>query len=196
VTDRNGSSATIYFSRGPREVLKMFRLLNFVAYQLAWFACVLGAAHHLASAGAAFAIAVTAVHLALRRDASELRLVACAAAIGFLVDSALVRAHFVEFASASLDGWAPFWMVSLWMAFATTLNHSLRWLTSRPWVATLSGAIGGPLAYLAGAKLGAMTLASPVPAMLLIAGLWAVAMGILSLLTLVRTGAAERRVPA
>ena len=105
-------------------------------------------------------------------------------------------AHFVEFASASLDGWAPFWMVSLWMAFATTLNHSLRWLTSRPWVATLSGAIGGPLAYLAGAKLGAMTLASPVSAMLLIAGLWAVAMGILSLLTVVRTGAAERRVPA
>jgi hypothetical protein len=45
----------------------MFQLLNFVAYQLAWFACVLGAAHHLASAGAAFAIAVTAVHLALRR---------------------------------------------------------------------------------------------------------------------------------
>ena len=174
----------------------MFRLLNFVAYQLAWFACVLGAAHHLASAGAAFAIAVTAVHLALRREASELRLVACAAAIGFLVDSALVRAHFVEFSSTSLDGWAPFWMVSLWMAFATTLNHSLRWLTSRPWVATLSGAIGGPLAYLAGAKLGAMTLASPVPAMLLIAGLWAVAMGILSLLTVVRNGAAERRVPA
>jgi hypothetical protein len=174
----------------------MFRLLNFVAYQLAWFACVLGAAHHLASAGAAFAIAVTAVHLALRREASELRLVACAAAIGFLVDSVLVRAHFVEFASTSLDGWAPFWMVSLWMAFATTLNHSLRWLTSRPWVATLSGAIGGPLAYLAGAKLGAMTLVSPESAMLLIAGLWAVAMGILSLLTVVRTGDAERRVPA
>ena len=50
------------------------------------------------------------------------------AKIGFLVDSALVRAHFVEFASASQDGWAPFWMVSLWMVFATTLNHSLRWL--------------------------------------------------------------------
>jgi hypothetical protein len=174
----------------------MFLLFNFVAYQLAWFACVLGAAHHLPLAGAALAIAVTAVHLALRRDASELRLVACAAAIGFLVDSALVRAHFVEFAAASLDGWAPLWMVCLWMAFATTLNHSLRWLTSRPWVATLIGAIGGPLTYLAGAKLGAMTLASPMPAMLLIAGLWAFAMGILSLLTVVSKGAAERRVPA
>lgn len=174
----------------------MFRLLNFLAYQLAWFACVLGAAHDLAWAGAAFALAITAAHLALRRDASELRLVACAAAIGFLVDSALVRAHCVEFASAGWDGWAPFWMVSLWMAFATTLKHSLHWLTSRPWVAALGGAIGGPLAYLAGAKLGALTLVTSAPALLLIASLWAFAMLPLSLLASVGGGAVERQVPA
>jgi hypothetical protein len=174
----------------------VFRLFNFVAYQLAWFACVLGAAHDLAWAGALFAVAVAALHLALRRDPAELRLVVSAAAIGFVVDSALVRADFVEFASADSSGWAPFWMVSLWMAFATTLNHSLHWLASRPWVAALAGAIGGPLAYLAGAKLGALTIAAPAPALILIAGLWAVAMGLLSLLTRVRAGAARRRVPA
>jgi len=174
----------------------VFRLFNFVAYQLAWFACVLGAAHDLAWAGTLFAVAVAALHLALRRDPAELRLVVSAAAIGFLVDSALARAQFVEFASADWTGWAPIWMVSLWMAFATTLNHSLRWLASRPWVAALAGAIGGPLAYLAGAKLGALTLAAPTPALILIAGLWAVAMGLLSLLSGVRAGAASRRVPA
>ena len=174
----------------------VFRLFNFLAYQLAWFACVLGAAHDLAWAGALFAVSVAALHLALRRDPSELRLVVSAAAIGFLVDSALVRAQFVEFASADWNGWAPVWMVSLWMAFATTLNHSLRWLASRPWVAALAGAIGGPLAYLAGARLGALTLAAPTPALILIAGLWAVAMGLLSLLTGARVRAASRRVPA
>jgi len=174
----------------------VFRLFNFVAYQLAWFACVLGAAHDLAWAGTLFAVAVAALHLALRRDPAELRLVVSAAAIGFLVDSALARAQFVEFASADWNGWAPVWMVSLWMAFATTLNHSLHWLASRPWVAALAGAIGGPLAYLAGAKLGALTLAAPTPALILIAGLWAVAMGLLSLLTGARVRAASRRVPA
>ena len=174
----------------------VFRLFNFVAYQLAWFACVLGAAHDLAWAGAVFAVAVAALHLALRRDPAELRLIVSAAAIGFLVDSALARAQFVEFASAGSNGWAPLWMVSLWTAFATTLNHSLHWLVSRPWIAALAGAIGGPLAYLAGAKLGALTIASPTPALILIAGLWAVAMGFLSLLTGVHAGAASRRVPA
>jgi len=174
----------------------VFRLFNFVAYQLAWFACVLGAAHDLAWAGAAFAIAVAALHLALRRDPAELRLVVSAAAIGFLVDSALVRTQFVEFASAGSNGWAPLWMVSLWMAFATTLNHSLHWLVSRPLVAALAGAIGGPLAYLAGAKLDALTIAAPAPALILMAGLWAAAMGLLSLLTGAHRGAARRRVPA
>jgi len=176
--------------------MSSFRLLNFLAYQLAWFACVLGAAHDLAWAGVVFALAVTAVHLALRRDVSELRLVACAAAIGFLVDSALVRAHFVEFASASRDGWAPLWMVSLWMAFATTLNHSLRWLTSRPWVAALFGVMGGPLAYIAGAKLGALTLVTPASALLVVGGLWACAMLLLSLLAGIHGEAAERQLPA
>ena len=176
--------------------MNTFRVLNFVAYQLAWFTCVLGAAHGLAWAGAVFALAVTAAHLALRRNSSELRLIVCAAAIGFLVDSALVRAHFVEFASTSWDGWAPLWMVSLWMAFATTLNHSLRWVASRPWVATLFGAIGGPLAYFAGAKLGALTLVTPVSALVVVGGLWACAMLLLSLLAGDHGNAAERRLPA
>ena len=103
------------------------------------------------------------------------------AAVGFVVDSVLVRSDLVEFASAGWAGWAPYWMVSLWIAFATTLNHSLRWLAQRPAVATLCGAIGGPLAYLAGAKLGALTIGATLSALALIAGLWAAAMGVLSI---------------
>ena len=54
------------------------------------------------------------------------------------------------------QGWAPYWMVALWGAFATTLNHSLRWLTRRPVFAALFGAVGGPIAYSAGVQLGAL----------------------------------------
>ena len=162
----------------------MFRICNFVAYQLAWFACVLGAAHDLAWLGAAFALTVAAAHLALRPAAIEIRLIAVAAAVGFVVDSVLVRSDLVEFASARWAGWAPYWMVSLWVAFATTLNHSLRWLAQRPAVATLCGAIGGPLAYLAGAKLGALTIATPAMTLPFIALLWTPAMIALSMIVL------------
>jgi apolipoprotein D and lipocalin family protein len=75
-------------------------------------------------------------------------------------------------------------MLSLWAAFATTLNHSLRWVVHRPMVATLLGAIGGPLAYLAGAKLGALQLASLQTALPLIGVAWGIAMLTLSLIAM------------
>ena len=43
----------------------------------------------------------------------------------------------------------------MWMNFALTLNHAMAWLKGRPVVGLILGAIGGPLAYFAGAKLGA-----------------------------------------
>ncbi len=75
-------------------------------------------------------------------------------------------------------------MLSLWAAFATTLNHSLRWVMHRPLVATLLGAIGGPLAYLAGAKLGALHLPSLQTALPLIGVAWGIATLALSLIAM------------
>jgi hypothetical protein len=164
----------------------VFNLGNFVAYQLAWFAVILGAAQGYAWAGAAFALLVTVVHLRLRRDLLELKLVGLAAVIGLLVDSALALTGQVRFLDNG-PGLAPFWMVSLWIAFATTLNHSLRWLMFRPVAAALAGGIGGPLAYLAGAKLGALSLTTPPIALALIATLWVPAMVTFSM-TVMRAG--------
>jgi hypothetical protein len=52
----------------------------------------------------------------------------------------------------------------MWMLFATTLNVSLRWLRRFPLAAIALGAIGGPLAYWGGARLGAMEFTAPVAA--------------------------------
>ena len=48
----------------------------------------------------------------------------------------------------------------LWMIFAMTLNHSLAWLSQKIYLSILFGALGGPLAYIAGEKLGAISLLS------------------------------------
>ena len=71
---------------------------------------------------------------------------------------------------------APYWIVAMWIGFATTLNVSLGWLKGRYWLATLFGAAGGPLAYLAGAKLGGITLVSSDAAPLALALGWAAIM--------------------
>ena len=54
-----------------------------------------------------------------------------------------------------------------------TLNHSLKWMQGRIVISILFGLIGGPLAYLAGEKLGAITILSTSSLYILALG-WAI----------------------
>ena len=102
-------------------------------------------------------------------------MVALAAVLGALFETLLVQTGWVRFETGVLiEGTAPYWMVALWAIFATTLNVSLRWLRARTGLATLFGAIGGPAAYYAGAKLGALELARTGAALAAIAAGWAI----------------------
>jgi hypothetical protein len=151
-------------------------VINVVLYQLGWFACVLGAAHGLPWIGPLAAAAIIAWHLArAARARPELALVACAVLLGALFDTLLVQSGWVHFsAGALIAGTAPCWMMALWAIFATTLNVSLRSLRAHPVLALILGALGGPLAYFAGARLGAITLVAAGPALSVIALGWAV----------------------
>lgn len=160
----------------------MFMLYNILAYQAAWFGCVLGAANEVAWVGTALALALTAVHLVLTdHRRADLQLIAAAAALGFIVDSGLALSGQIGFgAGVWMEGWAPYWMTALWGAFATTLRHSMRWVMGRRGVAVILGAVGGPIAYFAGVRLGALQIATPEIALPLIAIAWAAAMWVLS----------------
>ena len=51
---------------------------------------------------------------------------------------------------------APLWITAMWCGFSALVNHSLAWLKDKWSSAFLFGAIGGPLAYIGGEKLGAI----------------------------------------
>lgn len=148
---------------------------NVILFQLGWFACVAGAANGYAREGALAAAAIVAWHvLRAAQPRRELLLAAGAAAAGALFETALVQAGWVRFESGVLlEGTAPYWMVALWALFATTLNVSLKSLQSRPWLAAALGAVGGPLAYYAGARLGALQLVQPAAMLAALAVGWA-----------------------
>ena len=133
--------------------------------------------------GTAFALTEVAIHLYLVPQARfQAWLIAFAAVFGFLADTVLIRGGWLEFTSGILiPGTAPHWMVALWMIFATTLNISLNWLKNRWLLAVVFGATGGPLAYYAGAKLGAVSLTDPVSALFAVGVAWALAMPLLLL---------------
>jgi len=160
----------------------MSNLFNFLAYQVAWFAVILGAAHDYAWAGAVVALIVAAVHLSRQPAMLEYKLIGAAVVLGLIVDTTLVLSGQVRFDANVILPIAPYWMLSLWIAFATTLNHSLRWLMLRPATAAVLGALGGPLAYFAGARLGALSLSTTSTSLALIAVLWAAAMAVLSMM--------------
>ena len=150
-------------------------LANFVLFQVGWFACVLGGAHDWPWLGTGIALAIVAWHVGCaQRPRNEMILVLAAAGIGAVADSALVAFAWVRYSSGTLvAGTAPVWLVAMWMLFATTLNVSLRWLRRFPLAAIALGAIGGPLAYWGGARLGAMEFAAPVAATVALAFGWA-----------------------
>lgn len=156
-------------------------LTNFVLFQFAWFSSVLGAANDVPAAGSAAVALVVAVHLwVAERPSSELALVAACGVIGALFDSLLVTGGWVAYASGMFAaGIAPYWIITMWMSFATTLNVSLGWMHGRPLLAAVVGLVAGPLTYLAGAKLGGIRLVDEVTALAALGIGWAVMMPLL-----------------
>jgi len=150
-------------------------LINFIAFQIGWFACVLGAAWGWPWAGIGIALAIVTWHLSrVAQPRQELVLVGAAAVVGVLWDSLLPLLGWIRYPNGMLvTNTAPLWMVTLWMLFATTLNVSLAWLKNRLWLAIPFGALGGPLAYLGGEKLGALELVEPMAALAALAIGWA-----------------------
>lgn len=138
-------------------------LINLAGFQLGWFACVLGAAHGLPWLGPLVALPVLYRHLrAAAAPAAEARLLLAAALVGLAIDSALLATGRLAFTEGVLlPPLAPYWMVTLWLLFASTFNVSLRRLRERPLFAAGLGAAGGPLAYLAGEGLGAARILEP-----------------------------------
>jgi hypothetical protein len=132
-------------------------LINFSIFHLGWLACVVGAANNSAAEGCIAAVALIAVHLyraELRRN--ELALIVVAALTGLFWESALLSQGWFAYAGQSpLSNLAPYWLLMIWALFATTINGSLAWMKGRLVLSMVMGAVFGPMAFVAGEKLGA-----------------------------------------
>lgn len=148
--------------RTPAAIDRMTFVVNVVLFQAGWFACVLGAAYGMPLIGALAAGVIVAWHLARAVEPKkETVLIALAMIAGALFETLLVQTGWVRFAAGVLvEGTPPYWMIALWAVFATTINVSLRSLRPHLWLAALFGAIGGPAAYYAGTRLGAIEFAA------------------------------------
>ena len=152
------------------------KAINVVLFQAAWFAAVLGAAGGMFWLGPLAMLPTLAVHLALQEDRmGEIKLLLAAGLLGLLFDTAFVAGGvFTPLQHLFPRPLSPPWMICLWLNFAATLNVSMAWLRGRYLLAALFGAVGGPLAYYSGAKLGATEALPTTAGMLLLAIGWGI----------------------
>ncbi len=146
----------------------MNRFVNIGAYQVLWFSLVLGAGQGLDWLGPILLLAWLPLHLQLTDSpAKDFRLFGVFILVGPLLDTAFIQAGLVSYQGAApVQGFAPYWIIAMWGTFALTLRHSMRWVLSRPLITLAFGVAGGPIAYLAGARLGAAELGAPMGATL------------------------------
>ena len=157
------------------------KLVNFIAFQAGWFACVLGAANGLPWLGSLLVCLIVALHIrSADRPNHELQLLVLAVVLGLVFDSLLVSSGWVRYPSGMMiAGIAPYWILAMWALFSTTLNLSMGWLKSSLVLASVMGAVFGPLSYLAGERLGAIVLVDVQSSMIMLAVIWALVMPIL-----------------
>lgn len=161
-------------------------LINIIAFQLGWFACVLGGANGHPWLGAGFAGLVMLWHVfTCKQKPLEISLIAIALLIGLIFDTIPMHMHWLSFQTTPYwpNTITPVWMLGLWGMLATTLNISLAWLKKNWFLATALGAVSGPLAYLSGSKLGAIVILNMPAAMIYLAIGWGLAIPLLLKLT-------------
>ncbi|EDY85982.1 conserved hypothetical protein [gamma proteobacterium HTCC5015] len=161
----------------------MAKFLNFVAFQLVWLACVMGASYHYFWAGLACAVIFACVTLLLSETVgADMVLLAVALAGGSLLDSSWALLGVLQYESAPWDWFAPPWILGLWLAFAMTINHSLAWLRFKPlWMAALA-ALACPFSYYAGERLGAVVWLNTELMLTLVPLTWGIFLALLCLI--------------
>lgn len=139
-------------------------LLELLGFQLVWVACALSAASGRTVpalvACALFAIGGMALN---DRRAALAKLSLICGVIGLAIETLLIRlgaiTHVATWPSAEF---APVSIIGLWVCFGVALPPTVRLLGSRAVLRSIPvGAVFGPLAYLAGSRIGALELGAP-----------------------------------
>ena len=144
-------------------------LANAVLFQCGWFACVLGGDSRWLLIG----VAALGAHLLwISAWAREGQVILAVTVLGTLVDTALRGLGVFEFNTPG--PLIPLWLILLWALLATTLRHCLAWSAQPWWLASLLGAVGGPLSYYAGSQLAGVSFGyGTIPTLIGLALLWA-----------------------
>lgn len=125
-----------------------WQLAQLISFQIFWLVSVIGQNKWIW-----IAALLLIAHFVFSPTRKTDLLVLPLALIGMTVDGLLILSGIFQFDTL------PLWLGIIWLGFILTLGHSLKWLRKLPLVALIPiGALAGTSSYLAGWKLGAVSL--------------------------------------
>lgn len=127
-----------------------FNIANFVGFQAIWFTAILFGNDLI---WLAFLLILVHVYWVRIKEVELTFLLGCAT-IGIGIDSFLAVTGVYIFTPMPQFLPIPLWLVAIWLGFAATLRHSLRYLMNNTLWSVIAGAVAGPLSYFAGERLG------------------------------------------
>jgi hypothetical protein len=159
----------------------MALLVNFIGFQVGWFACVLGAANDKELLGMIVALGVIIYHIVAQGAShKELKLVLAAIVIGLIWETWVLNLDILRYPSHSEALFlAPSWLIMMWALFATTINLTMGWLKGRWILSVFMGAVFGPLAFIGGERLGAVVFLDSTLSIITLSAGWGLLMPLL-----------------
>ena len=157
-------------------------MINFLLYQSAWFALILGVSYDLVWPGIGFALVTLVVHFFVstvkRKDLVVLLLTTL---LGTIAETVFQLLNVFEIVRGDL--WPPIaapWLIVMWASFSTTLCRSMEWVFKSGKTALALGFVFGPIAYVGGNRMGAIRLELTWERGFMLAIIWALVMLVLS----------------
>jgi len=142
----------------------LYNTFNYAGSAVGWWSCVLGGTTGQPWLGPAVVTLYLSIHFFWSKQRREDAIfILTAGFIGIAVESLKKISGLIVY-QADVPGWwgvPPVWMMALWLMFVSTLTASLGWLRGRYALSFALGAMFGPLSYLAGEGLGAISLPLP-----------------------------------
>lgn len=131
-------------------------IVNFVLFQVGWFACVV----FPGMAAVGLVVVFLGLHMALvsQKRFAELQFIGFGVVLGSLMDTLWFRTDVLNLVGNEDVLIAPPWLVAIWVIFMTTLCHSLNWVGQKTWLPWVLAPFAGPFAYWSASKLGIVTL--------------------------------------
>jgi len=160
---------------------KINKLVNIIGFQSCWWACVLGSSFNWAYLGPFMMLIFLIIHFYINSfSANELKIIIIVGFIGTMIDTSFQVTGIIEYKDSLSNFLPPLWIISMWVGFAATINHSMDWLKNNNLVGFIAGLVFGPLSYITGEKFSVINFNySAVNPIMVLAIAWAITIPIL-----------------